>query len=322
MTPDPARVQEGLVEYIGREVARFGTTQTIRPSHRIKFLWPPHPISYSYHVLASDWAGSAHFEAYGERFDVLVARTPFGVFGRCQAIWLEERGETEEEMLARIRSAAEPLLARQRLIARTLEKSGREAQRLESMEPEAWLRLLYCPDRDVANDAHWQIERYHERGALLPALLVILNDRAHPHRRTAQWCVLDLFEDLPSFLPDEAARPKAVAAISGLLADAEDDYARTVYKAGVVLGGHLAHLGGAEALLQNLHSPSRIGRRSAIHALFHVVEWLPERRDEVLAALSEHLPAESDPRLHDFTEGMIEDVRNGGGDHRLEPTFP
>ncbi|RYG87940.1 hypothetical protein EON77_01405, partial [bacterium] len=293
-----------LAAYIAREVARYGTTEAARPAHRVKFFWPPHPVSYSYHVLTSDWTGTATFEAHGETFLVKVARTPYGVFGRCDAIWHEERGETEAEMLWRLRESAEPLFRRQIAIAETLERESRFTGEIGSLAAIDWLKLLYTPDRDVANEAHWLIERARERHELLPALLFILQDRTHPHRRSAQWCVLDLFEDLPSFAATPEATERAVASIGGLLADAEDDYARTVYKAGVVLGGHLPHHGGAEALLANLTSPSRIGRRSAIHALFHVVEWLPERRAEIVTALRSHARGESDTLLSRFASNI------------------
>ena len=311
-----------LAAYVAREVARFGTTVAVPPAHRVRFFWPPHPVSYSYHVLTSDWTGAATFEAHGETFGVKVATTPYGVFGRSEAIWHEERGDTVDEMLQRLRESAEPLFRRQRLIAATLEREGRFTGELASLGPLDRLKLLYCPDRDVANEAHWLLERDPDRNALLTALLFILEDRTHPHRRSAQWCVLDLFEDLPSFAPTEEAQERAVEAIAGLLHDAEDDYARTVYKAGVVLGGHVPHRYGAEALLRELGSPSKIGRRSAIHALFHVVEWIPARREEIVARLRAHARAESDSLLARFAANMASDIEAGGTDHTVEPTFP
>ena len=297
MIAAPNSTREELAAYVRREVARFGSSRAERPAHRVKFFWPPHPVSYSYHVLTSDWTGTSTFAAHGETFLVKVARTPYGVFGRCESIWHEERGETEDEMLGRLKESAEPLFRRQLLIAQTLELKGRFTSEIGSLAPLDWLKLLYCPDRDVANEAHWLIERAPERAALLPALLYVLDDRTHPHRRSAQWCVLDVFEDLPSFATSREAETQAVASISGLLADAEDDFARTVYKAGVVLGGHLPHRGGAEALLAHLESPSRIGRRSAIHALFHVVEWLPEQRKAIVERLRAHARIDSDSLL-------------------------
>ena len=326
MAAPRARGGEGLAQsiskYIAREVARFGTTEAVRPAHRVKFFWPPHPVSYSYHVLTSDWTGETAFEDSGERFAVRVARTPFGVFGRSEAIWHEERGDTEAEMLRALKVSAQPLFARQRLMATTLEREGRETRTMDRLTPLEWLELLYCPDRDVANEAHLHIERAHDRGAMLDALLVVLRDRSHPHRRSAQWCVLDLFEDLPSFAHTVDEEARAVEAIAGLLADAEDDYARTVYKAGVVLGGHLPHRLGAAALLDSLGSPSRIGRRSAIHALFHVVEWMPDRCEEIVVRLRAHAAQETEPLLSRFALGIARDIEAGGTDHLVEPTFP
>ncbi len=315
-------LREDLSAYVAREVARFGTTRAERPAHRVKFFWPPHPVSYSYHVLTSDWSGTASFEAHGETFLVKIARTPYGVFGRCESIWHEERGESEAEMLQRLRESAEPLFRRQLLIARTLEREGRFTAEIGSLGPSDWLELLYCPDRDVANEAHWHIERARERAAFLPALLFVLEDRTHPHRRSAQWCVLDLFEDLPSFAGSPSSEAEAIGAVAGLLRDAEDDYARTVYKAGVVLGGHLPHRGGAEALLSALDSPSRIGRRSAIHALFHVVEWLPEQRERITKSLRAHAREEGDSLLSRFASNIASDLEHERADHVLEPTFP
>lgn len=300
----------------------MGTTVAAKPAHRVRFFWPPHPVSYSYHVLTSDWTGTATFEADGETFGVKVATTPYGVFGRSEGIWHEERGETLEEMLQRLRESAEPLFRRQRLIAATLEREGRFTGEVVSLGTLDRLKLLYCPDRDVANEAHWLLERDPDRAALLPALLFILEDRTHPHRRSAQWCVLDLFEDLPSFAATDEAQARAVEAIAGLLHDAEDDYARTVYKAGVVLGGHVPHRHGAEALLRELDSPSPIGRRSAIHALFHVVEWIPARRPEVVARLRAHARVEPDSLLARFASNMASDIESEGNDHTVEPTFP
>lgn len=311
-----------LKAYVAREVARFGTTKAEKPAHRVKFFWPPHPVSYSYHVLTSDWSGATSFEAHGETFLVKVARTPYGVFGRCEAIWHEERGETEEEMLGRLKESAEPLFRRQLLIARTLEREGRFTGEIGALTPLDWLKLLYCPDRDVANEAHWNIERAHHRTELLSSLLFVLDDRTHPHRRSAQWCVLDLFEDLPSFARSPEDEARAIASVAHLLSDAEDDYARTVYKAGVVLGGHVPHRGGAEALLEQLNSPSRIGRRSAIHALFHVVEWLPQSRETITKRLRAHAREDSDSLLSRFAANIASDLEHERIDHVLEPTFP
>ena len=42
-------------------------------------------------------------------------------------------------------------------------------------------------------------------------------DDRHPHRRSAQWCVLDMFEDLPSFCPTGEDQQAAIHAIQGLM---------------------------------------------------------------------------------------------------------
>src|SRR5437868_4305280 len=106
----------GLREHL-LAVTPGGPMPTVNPGHRVKFCWPPHPISYSFHVLTSDWTSSTTISMHGESFDVRMARTPFGVFGRCSALWLEAKGDTEEEMLHLLAKAAEPLFRRQFAIA-------------------------------------------------------------------------------------------------------------------------------------------------------------------------------------------------------------
>ena len=320
---DSAELVAELVRYVARAVERLGgSTVAIKPSHRVKFEWPPHPISYSFHVVSSDWRGHTTFESHGETFDVNVAKTPFGVFGRCKETWHEARGGTEGEMLAELKATAEPLLRRQLMMSEVLEIEGRFKGAMRDLPPIGLLKLLYCPDRDIANEAHLLIEADHDRRQFLPALILILEDRTHPHRRSAQWCVLDLFEDLPSFCETEDDEANAISAMKGILADAEDDYARTVYKAGVVLGGHIPHRHGGQALIDSLEVPSKIGRRSAIHGLFHVVEWVPTMKSTVLEALRVHSAKETDPQLRDFATNMVRDIQIGGVDHTPEPVFP
>ena len=320
--PQPQELVAHLREYIDWAVEQNGgLTKAEKPGHRQPFHWPPHPISYSYHVLAGDWTGSASFEAHDESFPVEVARTPFGVFGRSTTLWHDARGETEEEMLANLKTAAEPLFRRQLAISECLGLSGRFKGHIDELGPESDIKLLYCRDRDVANDARIQIETRASYGVFGPALIEILLDRKHPFRRSAQWCVLDLFEDIESFFPTADEQRPAVAAMKGLLWDAEDDYARTIYKAGVVLGGHLPDEQGGDVLLECLDAPSKIGRRAAIHGLFHVVEWFPHRKEEVLRALSGS--SENDPEeiLREYARGMSEDIRMGNYDHVGEPRF-
>ncbi len=302
--------------------ANGGSTVARKPAHRVKFHWPPHPISYSFHVLASDWKGQAGFEAYGDLFEVVVAKTPHGVFGRCNEIWHEDRGETETEMLRNLRASSEPLFARQLEINRALEKPGRFKGPLRSLEPIDLVKLLYSQNRDVADEARSEIEKHASSRVFFEALIEILEDRRHPNRRSAQWCVLDLFEDLPSFADSTEDQEAAVAAMRNLIWDAEDDYARTIYKAGVVLGGHIPYLYGGPTLLDCLKAPSKIGRRSAIHGLFHVVEWIPDMRDRVVSALQAAASSDPEPQLCEFARLMAEDIANGAFDHIQEPVFP
>jgi hypothetical protein len=312
-----------LSAFVDRAVAaNGGSTKAVRPSHRVKFHWPPHPVSYSFHVLASDWTGHATFEAYGETFDVKVARTPYGVFGRCEAIWHEERGDTEEEMLALLRETSEPLFQRQLAINRTLERPGRFTGHMSELSPLDLVKLLYCEDRDVADAAHTVIDTQSSDRIYLPALLTVLNDRRHPNRRSAQWCVLDLFEDLPTFCDTPEDELAAVSSVRGLIWDAEDDYARTIYKAGVVLGGHIPYVHGGPILLECLRAPSRIGRRAAMHGLFHVVEWVPEMKDQVVAALRQAAIEDPEPLLREYAAAMAEDIDSDEIDHEPDPIFP
>jgi len=302
--------------------ANGGSSRAIRPTHRVRFHWPPHPVSYEYHVPATEWKSTATFDAHGETFSVRVAQTAHGFFGRCDELWHEDRGDTLEEMLERLRLSSEPLFRRQLTTSDALGQHGqRFTGTIRDLDPIEHLKLLYCSDRDVAQEAQTEIERHSHNPLYLDGLLFILNDRSHPHRRSAQWCALDLFEGLPNFVTAEADERAAVEAMKNLIWDAEDDYARTVYKAGVVLGGHIPHLYGGPTLLECLDAPSKIGRRSAIHGLFHVVEWIPEVRDTVVDALRRHAGTEPEPSLQRFALGMATDIERGDNDHVLEPVF-
>ena len=320
-TPDAAvALAADLRLAIDKAVLDYGTTQAREPGHRIKLHWPPHPVSYEFHVAAGDWTDRATFEAHGETFEVVVARTPHGAFARCEALWHETRGTDAEDAVAKLRADAEPLFARQFAAARALGRSGRFVGHVRDLPPIDVLRLLYCEDRDVANDAMVEIESHGSSGLYLPALLEVVRDRRHPMRRSAQWCALDLFEDLPSFARTQEEQAQAVAAMADLLQDAEDDYCRTVYKAGVVLGGHVAGKIGGPALLGALSAPSRIGRRAAIHGLYHVVEWSPEMRDIVVWALSGLAKDDAEPALRRYAADMARDIARSR-DHVPDPTF-
>jgi hypothetical protein len=318
---DASEVLKGLREHITLAAATYGTTKAVHPPHRVKFHWPPHPVSYEYHVLGSDWSGQTTFEAHGEIFKVKVAKTHFGVFGRCDDLWNEARGDTELEMLETLATASEPLFRRQFAISKSIESPGRFQGDIRTLPPLDILKLFYCEDRDVANSVHEIVEVSKHRTSYFPSLCHILRDRTHPWRRSAQWCVLDLFEDLPSYIDSEQDEFEAVDAMKSLLMDADDDYARTVYKAGVVMGGHLPHRRGNTALLECLSSASIVGRRSAIHGLFHVCEWVPELSSDVVHHLRDHGKKESDPQLAIFSFAIAEDILRRTIDHTPEPVF-
>jgi hypothetical protein len=297
-------------------------TEAKKPGHRVPFHWPPHPISYNYHVLPSDWRGSVQVELHGEKFEVLLARTRNRVFGRCEALWAEAMGKTDEEMFASLESLVEPLFKRQRTISAALGIEGRFTGHFKELDNAQLLKLLYCEDRDVASDALTTLETRPNKPDLLPALIEIIRDDKHPYRRSAQWCVLDLFEDLPSYCLTEADELEAISAIQNLISTATDDYARTIYKAGVVLGGHLPDQHGGPALISCLSAPSKYGRRSSIHGLFHVVEWNPAMREEVVRNLEKVAKQDSEPLLREYASLMAQDIAGEQLDHIPEPVFP
>ncbi|MBX3118867.1 MAG: hypothetical protein KF784_07355 [Fimbriimonadaceae bacterium] len=316
------QLAKDLQAYIDAYVdAHGGSTTSVKPGHRVPFHWPPHPISYKYHVLRSDWSGTSTVKMYGEEFDLQVARTPHGVFVRCDDIWHEERGETLEQATQNLIETSKPYFDRQFAIAESLGMSTRFKGHISELDPLSLMKLLYCTDRDVANEARTVIELHGSDHIFLPALLIVLNGRKHPNRRSAQWCVLDLFEDMSSFCKTQEEIDSAVAAIRSLIWDAEDDYARTIYKAGVVVGGHLPGTIGGPLLIDCLNAPSRIARRSAIHGLFHVVEWSQQMRESVVAAIRKVAKHDPEPLLREYAEAMANDIESAAFDHIAEPVF-
>ena len=313
----------GLQAYIERSVERSGgDTRAQKPSQRVKFHWPPHPVSYSYHVLASDWTGRTQLQVDDELFEVETARTPNGFFGRIPDLWHEDKGDTQEQMLENLSHSLQPLFCRQHAINRALEQPGRFIGHVRDLEPLGLVKLLYCEDRDVASEARSEIEKRASSGLYLPVLLAVLDDRRHPYRRSAQWCSLDLFEDISSFCHTQEEAIAAIESIKALIWTAEDDYARTIYKAGVVLGGHIPYLRGGPALLDCLYAPSKIGRRSAIHGLFHVVEWMPDARTQVVEALKRIAETDPEPILREYANLMADDIAHGDFDHVPDVVFP
>ena len=313
---------DSLASALRSWLSEFPVESPVKPDHRKKLRWPPPATSHRYHVLATDWRGSAILELHGERLPVRVATASGGVFGRCEPIWLEARGDSEAQMLENMRLAAEPFFKKAMGINSVLGLPGRFRGHVENLEPLSHLKLLFSEDRDIADDGQIEIEKHARTKLFGPALIEVLHDTRHRCRRTAQWCVLDLFEELPAYCRDPDEERRAVGAMKALIWDAEDDYARTVFKAGVVIGGHLSETYGGPILIECLAAPSRIGRRSAIHGLFHVVEWVPELRDSVATTLRTHAMTEPDALLADFARDMAADIASDSAEHVHEPLFP
>ncbi len=323
-------LSEHTREFVADELRKFidaagqaagGDHDPIKPAHRVPFHWPPHPVSADYHILASDWTGKATFEADGKEYEVSVARTGHGFFGRVDELWNESRGETMEEMMDGLRESAEPLFMRQRAIARVIGQDGRFEGDIHGLGPADLVKLLFCEDRDVAHEAQVEVETHASSGIFGDALVMILKDSVHQHRRSAQWCVLDMFEDLPSFCKTEDQMAEAIDAIGELIWTTFDDYARTVYKAGVVLGGHICTDHAADVLISCIDAPTRIGRRSAIHAVFHLAEWMPRRKGQIVTALRNAAATDDEPKLREFAQCMARDIEAGAIEHVTEPLF-
>lgn len=322
-TVSSTEIVDELKRFIDASLAEAGGDPTpLRPSHRVPFHWPPHPVSFDYHVLPSDWTSKAQFEAHGETFDVQVAKTGVGVFGKCERLWNEARGKTLEEMLTNLKEGCEPYFQRQFAIGKAIGTGKRYDGLLQDLPPVALVKLLYCSDRDVAHEAHTIIETRASSGLYSDALVAILDDRKHPNRRTAQWCVLDLCEDLPAFFPKTSDQNRAITAIKDLMWEAEDDYARTIYKAGVVLGGQICTDPAADALVSIISAPSKTGRRAAIHAVFHLAEWMPSRKGQILTKLRNAATEDPEPLLREFASFMVRDIEAGATEHATEPVFP
>jgi hypothetical protein len=55
--------------------------------------------------------------------------------------------------------------------------------------------------------------------------------------------------------------------------------------------------------------------------LFHIVEWFPPRREEVLAALDEVAKSDSEPILREYAAAMGYDIAHRNFEHVAEPAF-
>lgn len=299
-----------------------GNFVPVNPGHRIVFHWPPHAVSHDYHVDAESFVEEHSIEVRGEKLLVKIARTPFGIFGRVEDLWNEARGETINQVLRECSDGVLPWFDRMDAITATLGREERYHGFLDDLAGDDLVALLYCPIRDVAHHAMVEIEKRASTGLFTDALVTILRDQRHPYRRIAQWCVLDMFEDISAFAKSVEEEKVIIAAIHDLIWRSEDDFARTTYKAGVVLGGHISTNEAADALLDCISGPNKVGRRSAMHAVFHLVEWLPQRRNDVVERLRRAAREDSDAQLRDFAAYMADDVESGAAEHVDEPVFP
>jgi hypothetical protein len=316
-------ILRSLEEFLAEEERRNrGPQPALDPGHRRQFLWPRPSIAAQYNVKPEQYTREVRLELHGEAFPVLVAETPFGVFGKCEPLWAEAKGSDEEAMLANLKKELEPLFERQFAISRTLGLARRYDGAISDLTPPQLIRLLFCADRDVAHQAMYQIEA---RARTIPygqALVRIIADRSHPYRRTAQWCALDVFEDLLNIFPDPADQRHAIHAIGEFMMTAEDDYARAVFKAGDVLGDHVATEEAGETLLRVIREgASPFGRRSAVHGLIHLCEWLPQFKPRAFEALQQMSEQDPEPVLRAYAAATIEDIRTGVP-HGPEPTLP
>ncbi|GIV01564.1 MAG: hypothetical protein KatS3mg015_0394 [Fimbriimonadales bacterium] len=316
-------ILQSLEQFLAEEERRNrGPQPALNPGHRRQFLWPKPSIAAQYNVKPEQFTREVRLEIHGEAFPVLVAETPFGVFGKCEPLWAEAKGSDEEAMIANLKKELEPLFERQFAISRTLGLPRRYDGAISDLEPPQLVRLLFCTDRDVAHQAMYQIESRARTVPYGPALIRVIEDRSHPYRRTAQWCALDVFEDLLNIFPERSDQQRAVDAICEFMMTAEDDYARAVFKAGDVLGDHVATEMAGEGLLRVLEEgESPFGRRSAVHGLIHLCEWLPEFRPRALAALERVSEKDPEPILRDYAAATMEDIRTGVP-HGPEPTLP
>ncbi|MBL8048333.1 MAG: hypothetical protein JNJ45_06590 [Chthonomonas sp.] len=294
----------------------------LKPANRSAFHWPPHSVAVDYHVQASEWTETLDLEIEGERHAVRLAYTRNGVFGQMPDFGNDARADSAEKVLKKLAEGVKPLFRRQRELATLLGLPGRYTERISTLSPVGLVRLLYAADRDISHQACVEIESHASTAVFGPTLVAVLSDTSHPHRRAAQWAVLDLFEDLSSYFPSVEAQAAAIEAIRNLMWEAPEDYARTIYKAGVVLGGHICTEASAAVLLECFEAPSKFARRSAIHASFHLVEWMPEAKDAVLAGLQRLAESDPDGILQAYADGMASDIARGLTDHIDDVFFP
>lgn len=330
----PQELAQAMAEFSRRHREALGLgTKALKPDHLQPWHWPPHSVGMDYHVDPNRYEPSEPLRVLDRVYRLERQETPYGTFGRLPEIWAEARGDNDDTMRAALQRQVRPLIRRQAEIARTLEvpphpwSPPHDGPRLyegsiRDLSDLDKLKLFYCWNRSIAQEARLEIEVAGHRPTFYPALVQILRDTEHPHRRIAHWLVLDMLEELPLFCREAEGQQLAIDAIHDLMVEAEDDYARAIFKAGVVLGGHIMTEPAAAVLFKLTEAPSKIARRSAIHAVFHLAEWLPERKEEIIATLERCAANDPEPLLREFASAMARDVRAENLDHMTEPTFP
>lgn len=322
-TIDSLQIRADLEAWVLAQVqGQKGHDDAVKPDHYRPWHWPLHPVSFDFHIPASEWHGATEFEFEGEKFPVAVARTPWGVFGRCEALRAEAKGDSIEAMLKDLGKTCRPLFERQNQLGELLGMTTRYRGSIRELSALDKLKLFYASDRAIAHDAQTELETSGNLKSYGPALISILFEAKHKNRRTAQWLVLDLFEDLSSYCASPEIEREAVNAIKALMWNAQDDFARAIYKAGVVLGGHVCTEHSADTIIELMSAPSRIARRSAMHASFHLCEWLPSRRPQVLATLANASAYDPEPLLRAYCSGLAKDIEREVIEHIAEPIFP
>lgn len=321
-------VVSSLNEYLAEATRELGSRSPARdPGHYHPWHWPLHPVSTEYHIPTSAFTETGTVEIAARPVEIAIARTASGVFCRCDHYRAEARGETLESAQKALITSIRPLLTRKALIAaltgiESPGTPGRYSGPMRDLPPDALVKLFFASDRSVAHDACHEIEASEHRRLFTDAFRRILDERAHPYRRTAQWLVLDQFEELPYYCADAECEQAVIQSIFDLMwEDADDDYGRTIYKAGIVLGGHVLTDFSAERLMALLEAPSKIARRSAMHAVFHTAEWMPNLRDVLVDRLKTIAPNEPEPQLRDFALAMARDIAAEETDHIMEPVF-
>lgn len=297
----------------------FEPAPAVRPGHWQPFKWPP---KSDIHVRPEEWTHSSVANTPDGDVEVRWAKRGNLLIGQIDKYWVTASGATEKEIVGKLLKGVKPLFDRQREIGWLIGAEDRYQGTFAELSPVGLVRCLYAVDRDIVKQAALEIETHAKQAVFAPTLIAILEDRTHPQRRSAQWAVLDLFEDLPSFCPDPEVQEVAIEAIFNLMWDAPDDYVRTIYKGGIVLGGHICNEPASEALLKLFEAPSKFGRRAAYHASFHLAEWQPQLRDTIIDALRSAREKEPELILASYCADMANDIIAGGVDHVGDPIFP